>query len=331
MNTAVDVVTGEVVPTSASPLTPQEARQRATWVRDVTKAALTEGVDYGIVPGTGSKPSLLKPGAEMLLLAAGFGFSVERIPDDESAEHRGITYRCSVKRGDYVVAECDGYAGYDEKRFAKGSWRADWNSVIKMAQKRALVGASLNAVAGSGLFTQDMENEPVDPLALLAPHLEMLGDAGKAALRQWRQDQQLPAPSHMTPEQTARVLVHIGRLAANPPAATSTPEPAPPSDAAGSSEPTTISAKAAQRLHIVAKEHGVNETDLDVLIFGATNGVTDSAKELTEPQARAVENSIEDHGRGFRPANWDDVCQRWAAWRESRDAVEQPAPESVPA
>ena len=31
-------------------------------------------------------------------------------------------------------------------------YRAPWNTLIKMAQKRALVGAALNAVAGSGLF-----------------------------------------------------------------------------------------------------------------------------------------------------------------------------------
>jgi hypothetical protein len=164
-------------------LSPAEVTERAAWVREVTKAALTEGVDYGVIPGT-PRPSLLKPGAEMLLLAGGLGFTITKIDDEDSRHHRGVTYRCSIRRGDFVVAECDGYAGYDESRFFISAedaerrereyaesdqrqprrskmveYRAPWNSVIKMAQKRALVGAALNAVAGSGLFSQDLEDD----------------------------------------------------------------------------------------------------------------------------------------------------------------------------
>ena len=145
-------------------------------MREITKAALTEGVDFGVIPGT-DRQSLLKPGAEMLLLAAGLGFTIRKIEDEDSRTHQGVTYRCTVRRGDLVVAECDGYTGYDESRYFRSAeaseaqerayakrdrrppredkfveYRAPWNTLVKMAQKRALVGAALNAVAGSGLF-----------------------------------------------------------------------------------------------------------------------------------------------------------------------------------
>ena len=181
--TEVDVATGEIVPLAVGRLTPEQTRERAAWVREVTKAALVEGTDFGVIPGT-ERPALLKPGAEMLLLAAGLGFTIARIDDQDSASHQGVTYRCTVRRGELVLAECDGYAGYDESRYYRSAeeserqerayakkdrrepredrfveYRAPWNTLVKMSQKRALVGAALNAVAGSGLFVTDDDDQ----------------------------------------------------------------------------------------------------------------------------------------------------------------------------
>jgi hypothetical protein len=125
---------------------------------------LLEGTDYARLPGT-DRPTLLKPGAEMLLLAAGLGFRMEKIEDSDARDHEGVTYKASVRRGDVVIAECEGFAGYDESRFyrpavgTKAEYRAPWNTLVKMAQKRALVGAALNATAASGLFIADLDDE----------------------------------------------------------------------------------------------------------------------------------------------------------------------------
>ena len=181
------MVTGEIVPFNGTALSPTEVKARAEWVRAVTKAALTEGVDFGVIPGT-EKPTLLKPGAEMLLLAAGLGFTITKMEDADSRAHQGVTYRVTVRRGDYAVSECDGYAGYDESRYYTSAedaerkerevakhykraprttkfaeYRAPWNTLVKMAQKRALVGATLNAVAGSGLFVTGADDAGDDP------------------------------------------------------------------------------------------------------------------------------------------------------------------------
>jgi hypothetical protein len=182
-----DVVTGEIVPLAAGRLTPEQTKERALWVREVTKAALVEGVDFGVIPGT-DKPSLLKPGAEMLLLAAGLGFTMTKLDDVDAAAHRGVTYTCTVIRAGHVVAQCDGYSGYDESRYYRSAedseklerdraktdkrqprperyveYRAPWNTLMKMAQKRALVGATLNATAASGLFAPGDDDDDPPP------------------------------------------------------------------------------------------------------------------------------------------------------------------------
>ena len=40
-----------------------------------------------------------------------------------------------------------------------GEYKAPFNTLVKMAQKRALVGAALAAVAGSGLFVADPDEQ----------------------------------------------------------------------------------------------------------------------------------------------------------------------------
>jgi hypothetical protein len=158
----LDTTTGELVPAIAhasiteARLTPAEAGEQAHWVREMLRSVLVEGTDYGTFPGV-KRPTLFKAGAEMLLLAMGLGFTQERLDDDDLASRHGVTYRCTVRRGDMVRATCDGYAGYDERNYTVG--KTPWNTIVKMAQKRALVGAALNAVAGSGLFSNEVEDD----------------------------------------------------------------------------------------------------------------------------------------------------------------------------
>jgi hypothetical protein len=257
----VDAATGEIVPAIAiGALTPAQASERAQWVRDVTKAALTLDVDYGTIVGT-DKPSLFKSGAEMLLLAAGYGFTMDRSDDDDARTHSGVTYKCSVRRRDgSVVATCDGYAGYDESRFFTSAeeaekreranatkyqrpvrpdrcveYRAPWNTLVKMAEKRALVGAALNACAASGLFIADLDDggtavdtayqrdvvqEPplrIDPLQqgadALTVKLNALPDKSRAAFRAWMRSQgmRLPPP---TMDILGKMADHVAALEA---------------------------------------------------------------------------------------------------------------------
>lgn len=245
-----------------------EAASLDKQLRDMMRAVLREDVDFGVIPGTGTKPSLLKPGAEKLLQWFGFGHTTERAETERDADNGrvGVTYRCTVTKamqdGRVVTAAtCEGYAGYDEDRFFTTAeqaaekekanarkykrdvnlskcveYRAPWNSVIKMAQKRALVGAALQATSASTLFTQDMEDMQAGAdggkFAEAATAAVMaLPEDVRTGLDQWYRGMKWPDPSRWTPEQWCAALQESGRLAAvqeRPPAAG---EPAPGGEA----------------------------------------------------------------------------------------------------
>ena len=179
-------------------MTQEQAKALDDQVRLCTRAVLRDGVDYGTIPGAGDRKVLLQAGAEKLLQWFGFGFTCDRtdLEIDEDGQKQGVTYRCTVTKqlpdGRVVaVTTCEGYAGYDEAKFYKpvtdaerhkaearergwaakdkrvadptkwknlSAYRAPWNTILKMAQKRAIVGAAITATAAAGLFGQEEDN-----------------------------------------------------------------------------------------------------------------------------------------------------------------------------
>lgn len=145
-------------------------------VQEAVSKVLKEGIDndYGIVPGT-KKKALLKPGAEKLLKLFGLGARF-RITDKEFDRYENFamfTYECEVyhlKTG-IVLANCEGTANSQEVKYKERSKYVQGvfagkevtpicdilNTLKKMAQKRALVGAVIIATAASDYFTQDEE------------------------------------------------------------------------------------------------------------------------------------------------------------------------------
>ena len=198
-------------------MTPEAAAELDGQLRACTRAVLKPGTDYGTLPGTNDKNVLFKPGAEKLLQWFGLSYSCERleIERDDDGRKEGVTYRASVVRrlpdGRLMpIATCDGYAGYDEdkfyqsteaaqakaeakeRHFAKidgrpanptkwknltGEYRAPWNTVIKMAQKRAIVGAVINATAAGGLFTTDDDSDQAPADGAPSWYQQALGEA----------------------------------------------------------------------------------------------------------------------------------------------------------
>jgi len=181
-------------------MNPAEAKALDRQLREAIRAVLIEGTDYGTIPGTGGGPSLWQPGAEKLLQFFGFGYvnDVRKTRRGDDGQPAGVTYRCVVHK-DFAdgrritISTCDGYAGYDEDKFyipaekarARAEdkerafarkdrrapkperwenvteYRAPWNTLVKMAQKRALVGAVKGATGASGIFGTDLD-QPTD-------------------------------------------------------------------------------------------------------------------------------------------------------------------------
>jgi len=189
--------------------------------------------DYGVIPGTGNKPVLLKPGAEKLTTF--FGLSVrfrvvDKTEDWTGADHDGepffyYWFTCQLCKGEHVIAEADGSCNSREAkyRYRKGErtcpqcgaaaiikGRAEYgggwlcygkkggcgakfrdgdkgiedqetgrvpnpdiadqvNTIQKMAQKRALIAATLLGVNASDFFTQDLEDFVDAPYHVVEP------------------------------------------------------------------------------------------------------------------------------------------------------------------
>ena len=101
------------------------AMMRRQAVVEFTRKLMVEGRDYGKVPGTGDKPTLLKPGAEKL--ASLFGLTpdfdpVETVMDWTGEAHGGepfffIRYRCTLRRGAMAVGQGIGSCNSWEKKY----------------------------------------------------------------------------------------------------------------------------------------------------------------------------------------------------------------------
>lgn len=124
------------------------------------KSHLVDSVDYGVIPGT-NKPSLYKPGAEKLAKIFQLGSRIVSSEKDidPSKGWAMFTYRVEVFHlpTGKAVAQCEGSMNSQEKRNSK-PMPTQINSLQKMAQKRAFVGAVIIATGASDFFTQDLED-----------------------------------------------------------------------------------------------------------------------------------------------------------------------------
>lgn len=139
-------------------------------MQDFVNKLFVEGEHYGVIV-KGQKPTLLKPGAELLLNLYGYGLKMEKVKEVEDwdkpffyYEYKAIVYS---KRGGWVEAEGFGSANSKEKKWAFDRYGKPQppeyiysmvNSIQKIAQKRAMVAPTLIACRASALFTQDLED-----------------------------------------------------------------------------------------------------------------------------------------------------------------------------
>ena len=189
-------------------------------IRQVMERVMTNGVHYGVIPGT-QRPSLYKPGAESILVALRLAPDYEVKQDWGPGDHLTVTSKCVLRhiQTGLVISAGSGLCSTRESRYAwrtkkrtcpacgaeaiikgkaeyGGGWvcwrKADptpgcgaayadgdpaiedqkegkvenpdlpdlWNTVLKMADKRALIAAVLNGTAASDVFTQDVEDRP---------------------------------------------------------------------------------------------------------------------------------------------------------------------------
>lgn len=156
--------------------------------QEVIKRSLKKGHDYGEIPGT-NKPTLLKPGAEKILMLYGLKSEYEIVTQIEDWD-KGIfayTVKCTLSHGDEKITEGLGSCNNQEDKYKyrwvfasevpdeidKSTLKANksgkfrilneepWsqvNTILKMAKKRAQIDATLTVSSLSEIFTQDLED-----------------------------------------------------------------------------------------------------------------------------------------------------------------------------
>lgn len=175
-----------------------ETLAKVKTLQSTLKNILVDNHDYGKIPGCGDKPTLLKPGAEKILMALGITSSYELIEHTENFEGKGFfayTVKCILFKNGSKITEGLGHANSKEKKWAlefvyekdlpqgsdkellkkkkfetsKGTFykyevEADANSkantILKMAKKRAQIDAVLTVASLSEIFTQDFDDLP---------------------------------------------------------------------------------------------------------------------------------------------------------------------------
>lgn len=136
-----------------------QTMQKITQFQKVIQQTLRQNHDYGIVPGT-DKPTLLKPGAEKILMMMGLRSEFEIVDSTRDFENGFFQYqvRCKLYKGDLLITEGLGSCNTKERKYAKQDPFSIDNTVLKMAKKRALIDATLLVASLSDIFTQDLED-----------------------------------------------------------------------------------------------------------------------------------------------------------------------------
>lgn len=160
--------------------------------QSVIQKTLKNGHDYGEIGGV-TKPTLLKPGAEKILMLMGLTSEYEIIEKvtDYSKGVFAYTIKCILRKSgrkitegvgscnskedkyrwrwvyeadlpqeidtDSIKSRVDNY-GYTKYRIENDDIYSHANTILKMAKKRAQVDATLTVASLSEIFTQDMED-----------------------------------------------------------------------------------------------------------------------------------------------------------------------------
>lgn len=151
-------------------------RAQVNQIQYLMQEVLQQGTHYDTIKGCGPKPVLLQPGAEKIAYMFKLVPSYEVSRTELEGGHREYDITCTLTDKDGQAAGVGiGLCSTLEKKYR---YRKDWhtgqqvenpdiadvyNTVLKMAKKRAFVDAVRSTTAASDIFTQDVDEESMQP------------------------------------------------------------------------------------------------------------------------------------------------------------------------
>lgn len=147
--------------------------------QQIIHQAVVPGHDIGIIPGT-DKPTLLKPGAEKIVMMMGLSSRYEIMDKVEDYDKGFFAYnlKCVLSRNGLDICEGVGNCNSREKKYVNQDPYSIANTILKMAKKRAYVDASLSVASLSDIFTQDIED--MDSLRIVGGGASHRDNQGKS-------------------------------------------------------------------------------------------------------------------------------------------------------
>ena len=171
----------------------KQVTDRVNMVHSILEKVMKNGTHFGTVPGCGSRKVLFKPGADLLAmtfrLVPSFAVETTNLPND----HREFSVTCKMSAPDgSLLGQGVGSASTMEKkyRYRRSEFNekienediADvYNTVLKMAKKRAHIDATLTVTGAADIFTQDIIDGGDDAAGSEAPIGEPKAKAKAAA------------------------------------------------------------------------------------------------------------------------------------------------------
>lgn len=138
-----------------------ESKKREV-MAEYIRNGLRPKVDYDITHAKAKKPSLLKPGSEKICSLLNLDISFETDTEireglPEKVKENTVCLKCILtdRKTGMKVAEGRGAASLDEKKTSSGENVYTVNTIVKLAEKRAQVDATLRLAALSDSFSQD--------------------------------------------------------------------------------------------------------------------------------------------------------------------------------
>ena len=195
MNAVVEMKTGALAAQqSGGRMAVADIISHVATVQEVMRAVMKPDVHFGVIPGT-DKPTLLKPGAEVLCMAFRIAdsYEIEDLSTPDTVRYRvtctGTHQTTGVMLGTGMGEASSAEEKYKWRKAYKDEFEATpanlrrekkgWdkkkretysvmqvrtepadlaNTVLKMACKRAKIAMVLNVTAASDMFSQDLED-----------------------------------------------------------------------------------------------------------------------------------------------------------------------------
>ena len=167
MNEEMEVVKRE----GLSALTLKQVVDRVNLVHEILQKVMVRGTHYDKVPGCGGKDVLLKPGADLLAMTFQLVPQFTVTKPDLTGGHREFDVTCSMYSAHGVLmGQGVGSASTMEKKY-RYRWEGEgpnrrrienediadvYNTVLKIAKKRAQIDATLTVTGAADIFTQDL-------------------------------------------------------------------------------------------------------------------------------------------------------------------------------